>query len=458
MAIASKKPLAEPSVQPNLPKVEPKSYKSIVTDDRYTPVNSLLAYISGSIWTVDYYGQVVTQHNDLREVDPGQPDIYQQYQKIKNVEIRVEGSLSTSYDEESSITTVRGTSLLYPFMTPNNNDYFIAEAGTKEKAIFRITQVNRKTFNTNSVFSIEYDLVGYISSSTELYNSLESKVVKSYHFSKDRLIEGLTPVVKTEEYVKIQDLSYRYKQLVAEYFQNFYNQRYGTIIVPGQSKVIYDSMLVNYLLSIVDSEDSHLIRSVRSIPTDKDIFLSQNHFWDVLYQRDRGMLKYCNSKMALLTKNYFNSNTFLYGVKYTNIDYLVYPVSVDTSVQLHSETLALPIADSVLDSTRRYIGSNPDIPVPVTIGNYTKNGVDIPLIKQVDPVDTYVLSTAFYAGTSDLSVIEILVRDYLENRAIDLDMLHVLLNDYRTWDRLEQYYYGPILMTLIKEAEKSQYT
>ena len=76
MTIANYKPDANPPVQPSTPKSQPSGYKSVVYDDKgNVPLSSLIAYISGSSYSCDYYKQVVSEHNDLREIDPGQPNI-----------------------------------------------------------------------------------------------------------------------------------------------------------------------------------------------------------------------------------------------------------------------------------------------------------------------------------------------------------------------------------------------
>ena len=89
MSIAKFKPTAKPDIQPNLPKTAPKEYKSPARDEKVIPVDRLLAYVSGTEWTVDYYSQLTTKTNDLREVDPGEHPVYQQYTLTKKYAIKV---------------------------------------------------------------------------------------------------------------------------------------------------------------------------------------------------------------------------------------------------------------------------------------------------------------------------------------------------------------------------------
>ena len=279
MPIATHKVDATLPVQASIPKIEPTNYQSIVNDDKVIPIKSLLAYIEGSSWNVDYYKQIVSKHNDLREVDPGQPNIYQQYEKITGLEIRVTTPLNDSYDSDTGITTVTGDGLLYPFIIPNALDYFIADAGDSKKAIFRITTVERKSFNTDSVFAINYDLVGYTDNAAQIYDDLVTKTIRTYFFNKDRLVDGLQPVIKEEEHNQLVSLSQAYKELVAYYFKTFFNRNVMTLVLPGQEYMIYDSFLVNYLMKLVDTSDAYEIQLVKQITTDNDLYLSQPQFW-----------------------------------------------------------------------------------------------------------------------------------------------------------------------------------
>ena len=454
MAIASRKPTSNVRTQPNLPKVQPDSYKSIIVDDKSTPINSLLAYIAGSIWTVDYFSQVVSRDNDLREIDPGQSDILQQYQRTIGLEIRVESTPATSYDSETGLTTVHGSGLLYPFMTPNVSDYFVSDMANSEKAIFRITQVDRKTFNRDSVFAIEYDLVGFVSAQPVIYQSLIDKTIRSYHFSRDRLIDGLQPTIKTEEFQKVVNLKTAYSNLASHYFKSFYDHRYQTLVLPGQSYAIYDSFLLSYLLKIVETTDAPEIRSIRQLPTDGDRFFEQTQFWDMMLNKNYQARTQCNNVMGLVSKLIFNFNTFIHGAMYTNIDYFIYPNNPDLSTSVAGENEYKVLSFETIIDTTPYKGG-----LTTAISNQYVTATKVyELIKEILTDTTYVLSSDFYNETTNMSVLEIITKDYMKNSSIDLDMLYALLAQYPNWKRLEQFYYGPILLTLIKEADRAQYT
>lgn len=455
MSIAKRKPTAEVPVNTSaLPQVQPAPYKGVVYDDKNTPLVSLIAYISGAPWSVNYYSQVVGEHNDLREIDPGQSGVYQQYKKTIGLELRVENALNSSYDNERGITTVTGSANVYPFMVPNVADYICADAGSNRYALFRVTQVDRKSFNRDSVYTIEYELIGYVEQNRELYDNIESKVVKSFHFSKDRLIEGLSPTLRTEDYHKVINLKSLYSDLVRYYYKSFFDIRFGTLVIPGQERPCYDSFLANYISTLVETTDAPEIMSVRNIPTDRETYLSQPQFWDLLRNKDYNGKAYTNNKMGLVSKTLFNRNSFVQGLAFSNINYVVYPDNPDTSAYIGTMQCIKPILSTTLVET---IGQN-NVVFTLAENQLEAEARTYKLIHDVLVDDFYVLSAEFYNETQEQSVLEILVKDYLKGNTIDLSKLYAVTDTFRKWKRLEQYYYGPILMTLIKEADRAQYS
>jgi hypothetical protein len=454
MAIANYKPVTELPSKPNLPKVEPENYKSILVDTKIIPASTLLAYVNGSPWIVDYYSQVITTDTDIRELDIVQPNVYQQYSKINNLELRVESALTPSYETEHSITTVTGSANVYPFLVPNISDYFITDAADSRKALFRVTSVERKALSTQSIHTIDYEIVGYVDALMKYYDNLESKVISNFYFHKDRLVEGLQPMLKAEETQNVLDLNIYYKELVRYYFNSFYNPKYSTLVIPGQDYSIYDHNLIRYITAIVESTDAPELAYLKTISSDKDIYINQAQFWSIMLQRDYNGLKYCNKKMELVNKRAFNRNAFVHGLAFSNVDYIVYPAEYDKSTLVHDNPAPLPLAQPTFLPTDNTLGNIAD----VINNNYKDVNTTYPYIKLVTDDPYYVLSENFYLGKDQLSLLEILTKDYLKLHPLDLAKLTDLCKQFRSWGRLEQFYYGPIIITLIKEANRGQYT
>lgn len=453
MPIANYKPNTTPVIPVKLPTTEPANVKSIVYSDNNVPLSSLIAYIEGAPYYCDYFKQVVAEHNDLREIDPGQPNVYQQYEKINGLEIRVATPLTSSYDADTAITTVTGGGIIYPFMIPNVSDYFVSDADDHRKGLFRITNVERRTFNRDSAFYVDYEMVGYTDAAGPLYDDLVSKVIREYHFSKERLLEGLQPVLRTTQYHQLNTLRQRFEDISRYYLRTFFNRQYTTLVIPGQTAAIYDSFLVDFLFKILDSFLYEEMRHMRQFCVDKDPFMQQPQFWDLLLRRDFNGLASCNQKMSQVSKYTFGSSGFIHGIFFSTIDYLVYPVSPDLTALLENNPEAKTVDLEVLEEPTNVFGTLAEL----ILHQYVSGTNTYPYVKLVTIDDFYVLSQAFYSQSGSMSLLEILVKDYLKMQPINLDMLLALCDAYTSLGRLEQYYYGPILLVLLKEADRSNY-
>ena len=454
MPIATHKPLVASPVQQNIPKVESQNYKSVIVDDKQTPVKSLIAYIEGAPWTVTYFSQVVSKDNDIRDYDAGQSGVYQQYSKINQLELRVTTPLSSSQDTENSLVTVTGSALIYPFLVPNAGDVFISDAGTGRQGLFRIINVERKTFNRDSVFSIDFELIEYVENLTAEINDLNKKVIREYWFSKDRLLEGGVPTLQTDEHKKYNDLAFEYKKICGEYFRTFFNRETSTLILPGQNAIIYDSFLVNYVLKLVDTFDAMEIRNIKNLTNENDPFLNQMQFWKVMELRDEGLLGQCNKEMGLVTNTSFGVDPMMQGLRYSRIQYVVYPKDGDHSVFVQSPTVELKVQalNQVIEATTAG-GSLGDI----LRNQHTEQNKAVPVIYPVFKNNSYVLSEAFYSNVGDQSLLETMTMDYITGKALNIDNLYKLVMEHRKWGRLEQFYYIPILLTLIQTLRKGLY-
>jgi hypothetical protein len=455
MPVASRKPTADPTaLKPVLPTIEPKDYQSIVVDDNQLPLNSLITYMEGSPWTVDYYNQVITRDNDIREFDPGQVNIYQQYTKITGLEVRVTTPLTDSQESDSALVSVTGAALIYPFLVPNIGDVFVAEASEGRRGVYRVDNVERKTFNKGSAFSIEYQLVCYVDSDQDYYRNLEDKTTKIFFFDKQRLTAGLAPTLIEKDFKELNNLNILYEELCLFYFRTFFSREYGTLILPGQQYSIYDAFVVQYILKIVNTTDAPEIRHIKNLSIEHEKYLAQNQFWSVLLARDPELLNYCNRQMGLTQVKNFGHDPVFTGLRYTRLDYIVYPIVGDESLTSgYQNPPKLPTAMASVIKTQTSPGNLAAL-VQDTI--VTQNRA-IPFINPMLSDDQYVFTAQFYNDGTGQSMLEALTQDYLKGNALSVEVLTKIANRYSKWGRLEQFYYIPILLTLIKTSVRGLY-
>lgn len=445
MPIARLRPDAPSPIAINLPKIQSPDYKSVVGDEKNIPLQSLIAYVEGAPWTVQYYSQLLSKHNDLKDYDPSQPDIYQQYTRINNTELRVSSPLTDSYDAETGITKVTGAGHLPTCIVPNVGDLFIANVDSGDDAFFRISTVERKTFNRQSVFYIEYDLTGLTAQHPEQYTNLNEKVQRTYFFHKDRLIDNLDPLVTPEENETILTAKSFLEENIRYYFKTFYNKNYSAMVLPYQRTTFYDALIVRFILRIVNSFQADEIRLLNNITIDHEPYLSQPTIWDMLLQRDYSMLQYINKNMGWVGAVAFFRDASIAGARYQRMNYFMYPIDADKSVELTTNTQPkLALLDDLTETQSNHSLSG------MLNETFNFQNTTVPILPPVFENGSYVFTPAFYSDTTGKSLLETLTIRYLKQETLDLSLVMRVVKNYHQWTRLEQYYFSPVIWVLLK--------
>jgi hypothetical protein len=406
-----------------------KNEDSIAIDNQHIPVSSIIPYVAGYQWNVDYYSQILNKNTDIRDHDYSQSAIYQQYNKIRDFMFKVTSPLESTQDQTTNEVLVTGSATMFPHVIPNTGDLFLADVGQGKYGIFRITNVERKSIHLESVYEINYSLLFYKVEVLDRFKDLESKVINTYYYHKDFVNSGQNPLLVEEDYQVIADISVTYDYLLDQYLSRFYSNQFSTILVPGQESITYDKYLIEYFLSIVDLTEHPDIKRIKRMNIDKEVYLDQNTIFTALKNRDLAILKKSIKRTTLVSTLTFNKVPVLDGIRYSGIKQLVYP---DTS------------SDTVIRSFT---------PPRASIGNLTiDSSSNYPAIYPVNLDGFYVLSSHFYLQTETQSNLETMIRDYLLGKSIDHFKLMDLVKLTEEFTEIEYYYYIPLIMTLIKAS------
>lgn len=484
MAIMNRKPTSIVQGAGDIPEDQllrrDEIYKTATINTHVTAPDSMVAYLDGMPWTVTYFSQLIDQDDSIREVDVKSISSNQQYRKINRLELRVQSPIDFSYDSDKNIGEVKGSAII-PFIVPNIHDYFLAEAGINQMAIFRITGRERKTYHNKSVYFIEYSLEGYVSSKQDIYDALISRSVQTFYFVKDRVVQGMDPLLSPKQFGDSIFLNETLKQLVRSYFTTFLDPKQDLVFYPSTQYYIYDSRLIEFILSIVTSEDYPKLRNLNTISDDHDPCLNHTCLFSVLHSRNIHDLADGYNQVIKMSRTMMNRNSFLRSMICWSVDYYVYPKVSQSEVRPGRATLEqypnLPITYdpaylwtmtggseilppmNAVDASGEAFTGKAELEDPT---KYPNNLIDIGgenhlLIKSVHCDDYYIFSQAFYEQTGELSALEILIRDYINKQSIDVGILVALIENQKTWPYIEKFYYTPMLILLIKEAVRGFY-
>jgi hypothetical protein len=437
------------------PKVFSPVVKSNVVDTEYQPVSSLLTFVEGSLWTINYYGQIVDESNALRPQDDGKEGAYQQYKKIENFQLKVSNSLSWSQDSTNKQITAQGNAYVHSLMIPLEGDMFAADVGDGREGVFQVTLSEKKSILKQSVYYIEYVLAYFSDASPSKRADLEKKVVQELVYQRDFLSQGQDPFLSKKEYSEIQELAYYYTKIIEDYMGWFFSKEFSTLIIPQQNFPVYDPFVTKLFMQITETLDHERIRYIRQLNLDDDYFLKQPQLFSVILEGGPNELRLCNSFMTLVSTSSFNKHPQLDGAYYSGIRRVVYPKMGDTPVDYGYNRLATPKPDTLtsLENVPTASGYVGDI---IYADEIDFSGVNRPLIYPVLKDQYYALSQAFYTNAGKMSVLESLTHQLITNQAIDLTGLLQVARTYRNWGGLERFYYLPIILCLIK-AVKRQY-
>ncbi len=438
MPILSLKPTA-----PEIPKADPilvtgPESKGVTVDTRYTPTQNLLANISGSKWTVEYYSQVLDEDVAPASLNLQTPAINQQYRKIKQFELRVQNPLNTSQNDQNEMETT-GTAYVYSMLIPNKGDVFLADMGDGREGLFEITNSIRKSVFKETVHEVEYIWVQH--ASQPYYDNLIAKTVDTLVFVYDYMQYGQNPLVQEDTYNALQNLDHQRAQIAQMYFSDFVSNEYKTLLVPGQGRPTYDPYLTRFVLGMFTTSDSYLVRTVREMNCDGEHVIKAASVWRALMERSLPMMKVIGERIGRTYARAFERTPLLEGIYHSGITYVAYLKDAKLGIDAkNSGFIGKPLGDNFVPPP-----TDPDAP-PVT---------GVPMLPAIAATDYYVFSQKFYRQEEGQSKLELQVWNYLEDKALDISTIVAMAESYPLWKDMERFYYGPVLVMLMKAILRS---
>lgn len=446
-----------PLAQSNTIEVANTDFHSVVVDTRYTPVSNLLTSVQGASWIVNYFSQILTSQSQVSGQQQNLDSPYQQYTLIKDFELRVTTPLATTQDTATATMKMTGAANVYPFLIPNVGDMFIADVGDGREAVFKLTEVERKSVFKDTIYTIQYELMSIEDEART--DDLYSKVQQTLQFVRDFLMHGQNPLLQTADFDRVRLLADRYHELAELYFSRFVSTEYKTVVLPLQSQPTYDPFLTKALPKFFSTWDAMQVREMRVLNMDDDVAIGSATLWDALLQRNPRTLKRAVTQTGLTSTQLFAADPMCEGIVWTGLRAVVYPLDPPASVNL--DPLQVKLIDGTLQ-LQETTASEPTLTDPSAtvaalaqlVGDPTLTVLpygQTPLLKPVLSDAYYVLSQQFYdRTTTGQSKLELAVWDYLNGNAVDWGVLQALCDTFDLWGTLEQFYYLPILLVLIK--------
>lgn len=432
---------------------------SILVNNNKNDLFSLITNISGSSWTVTYYSQILTRDSQLSGQQPSLTPVAQQYKKINNLELKVSRSLDYSQDDINKQSNLIGEAVLYPVIIPNDGDMFIAEIGESRFGIFKITRTVKLSIYNKACYQISYILVNvnYNADNTTSidynaeYLDLEQKTTSETFFKKDNIIVGKDPIIIESEFKTIFDLEKNYKLLIDYYFDTFFSRKLNTLILPKQSnRYVYDLFLMRFINDNFLSEEHYNLFKMTRYNATLNEELNSVSILDAISKRDINLYRRCFKQYGLYSSRNLSNVVTKDNVKYSDINCVIHPkdsnIFLDNTIK--TSTLVFE-ADGLEEAQNDNIFILPDNLIEIP------NNPDLINIPNITTDDYYIFTENFYIENNLKSVVEGLVFSYIKKETIDIKYLYNISLLYPSWNLLVQFYYIPIVLTMIKNALKS---
>lgn len=429
----------EISVQPeptNAPvQITDPAYRGVTVDTRYTPADSLMAFMTGSAWTVSYYSQVLGADSPLGGFNPNQAPSSKQYRLIRNFVLKATTALTPSQNDLNQ-QQMTGTSNVFPVLRPNVGDVFLADMGDGREGMFEVTDVHRLSIMVHPAHEIEYKWLQ--EANQTYYEALAASTIDTLVFVYDFLQTGQNPLVHQELYEDIAKLSVQFGQIADHYVRSFLSKEYMTLLVPEQMDTMYDPYLTKAVLNYLTTFDATDLRYVRKLNCDGDDVVKSNTLWDLLQERNPLMMRRCGKRVGYVRAREFTSVPMFEGVYHSGVRNVVYLKDPDLSIDAKRAGVQLPLAGNLNPSE-----------------DPTSDTSTTPLLPQVCATDYYILSQAFYERTTGMSKLEAQVWNYLEEKELDVAVVVEAAKQYLVLSDLERFYLGPIFLVLMKAVMRS---
>jgi len=390
--------------------------------DKDKSLDSIIQFVSGMDWTVDYFLQIRDINDTVQPPDVNVPATQQKYNRINKLILKLQSPISQ--DDPQNIT---GEAIINSGFIPNNGDAFLATLTGGRETIFVIDNIETKTYNLHEAYYVTFKLFTFLDNSSLIYNDLVNKTMKEYTYDSDHLLDFSAPIILASDYKKKIELKNVIPELIDYYIMSFTHPEKNLLALPTTSGVYVDTLLTDFLFKIIDVTSDIDIANMTRIDVDLSNEIKYT-IWDAIIKRDIGMLKRAQRNIGFKYTPQTVSNVTMRHTSYLGINFVV-GLLTDANTETVIDYVQLGDATSVTDK-------------PIKIKD-----------------NSYVLSDNLYdLNLTGCGVVEELLVQYLKGEVIDSVKLDTLLSEYYMWDTIEQFYLIPLLIVFVKDTVNNTFT
>lgn len=473
-------PIPEKKPEPPIANVTTPSYQHAIVDSKKTPIEAPAAWIGGSNWYVDYYMQNYGAEEESHAFDPDKHIAYQSYNKINRMILKLQGALSVEDMISNGRMAATGTALVppNPGIIPNEHDVLIADIGEGTAGQFTVESVRKLSLNAATAYEITFRLARV--ASEKITAQLDAKVVENYYYRRDSLILGQNPLLIDVDFQATISLEEYYDQIAALWSASNMSYTHNTWVLPNQPQPIYDPYVVRAMLRLMSARQHPTIKNVIEYNCDDYRIPKYDDIYSAVMKRASHLIYRCFNKYQTINFIALKPNPLQNSIRWSGLEYGIIPATANLDGDNYGKLFELPgiggpaiavTGGKLTGFTNLKCWADPNIPCEiadkgeqdkgVTPGGVDNNpdlngigqpGMDIPTIG----APNYVLSEAFYKrDLPSCTKFERLIWEILDGKQTNYQDVFPFCKDFTKWGRLEQFYLGPFLLMMIRNASRS---
>lgn len=364
---------------------------SSVVFDKDEKLENIIRNIKGMKWSVDYYLQIRENDEPFIQLDINAPVSIQKYTKIKNLDLLVQNTFDQ--DKTENIT---GSAIVFAGFVPNIGDMFVVNLTGNRPAMFVINDVEIKTYNISTAYTLNYKLYCLLDSDPQYLDNIEYKTMNTLVYNRNYMIEESSPVLTEHTAYNRDKLKKEYSSILDRYLLKFTNKSRITLSYRDNGNFIIDGYLVNFVKAITEVNENKGLVSLMHISVTKDYTI-----WDALLEQDIDKLSDCSKSIKF----------------------------IHTNIRSHWKESRL----------------------------FAAKGFHYITDKVEDFEEYYLFDYSFYELRKPNNELERLVFKYLNKEKIETEELLLYSQKLKKEDHITQYYYTPILLLLLKSNIRKNY-
>lgn len=393
------------------------------------PETSIIQYIRGYKWNVDFYNLNGGVNTKSEAFNPDLNTHTQNYTKIKDCIIYLTDPLEVTKVSDLSFTCVLNIGRV-----PFKYDVIVGTLLGGKKALFECTDCVQEHYQSHRVYKLTFKFRFFLENQEDsIYKNLESKVTKRYVYDNEYVLDNGSPILLEEDLKAKKNLKDIRNHMISFYFNKFIDVETNYLALNAR-KPNNMGMLRNIPLPKSPIIDEYLVKFLRStIDINEDYNyskMSSNHYvtnyeqtlFDAILTKDENILYDCVKEVEYFPPCFTGASPLTRNTYYLDIGLLTVPKG-----SMDGTFVSYNLPDDLLFTTE-------ECPL------HGKN------LKGY-----YIFSQDFYLGQFvTMRPIERLIYKYIQGSVLNIVDIEPFLKNYRKWSTYEQYYILPLLIFIIK--------